>query len=50
VPNALSRSAGDDVAGVNAQVEVIVRRALTEAGLVSRHPGPLGWSSVAAGA
>jgi hypothetical protein len=34
VPNELKHSAGDELASVNAQVAVILRRALTEAGRV----------------
>lgn len=41
VHDALMRWAGDDLRSLNAQVEVILRRALTEAGRMPKHAGPL---------
>ncbi|EWT03389.1 hypothetical protein N865_16780 [Intrasporangium oryzae NRRL B-24470] len=41
VHDAMMRWAGDDLRSLNAQVEVVLRRALTEAGRMPRHAGPL---------
>ena len=38
---ALERCAAADFRSVNAQIEVLLRRALTEAGRMPRHAGPL---------
>ena len=41
VHDALSRWAADELRSVNAQIEIILRRALTEAGRMPRKAGPL---------
>jgi len=41
VHDALMRWANDELRSVNAQIEVLLRRALTEAGRMPRHAGPL---------
>jgi hypothetical protein len=41
VHDALMRWANDELRSVNAQIEVVLRRALTEAGRMPRHAGPL---------
>ncbi len=41
VHDALTRWADDELRSVNAQVEVLLRRALTEAGRMPKHAGPL---------
>lgn len=41
VADALSRWAADELRSVNAQLELIIRRALTEAGRMPRSAGPL---------
>jgi hypothetical protein len=41
VHDALMRWANDELRSVNAQAELILRRALTEAGRMPKHAGPL---------
>ena len=41
VHDALMRWAGDELRSLNAQVEVLLRRALTDAGRMPRNAGPL---------
>ena len=41
VHDALMRWANDELRSVNSQIEVVLRRALTEAGRMPRHAGPL---------
>jgi hypothetical protein len=41
VHDALMRWANDELRSVNAQIELLLRRALTEAGRMPRHAGPL---------
>jgi hypothetical protein len=41
VHDALIRWANDELRSVNAQVEMLLRRALTEAGRMPRHAAPL---------
>ena len=41
VHDALMRWANDELRSVNAQIEVLLRLALTEAGRMPRHAGPL---------
>lgn len=41
VHDALTRWAGDELRSVNAQVEVVLRRALREAGRLPREMGPM---------
>jgi len=41
VHDALQRWAGDELRSVNAQVELLLRRALTEAGRMPSRAGPL---------
>ena len=41
VHDALMRWAGDELRSVNAQVEMLLRRALTEAGRMPEHAAPL---------
>ena len=41
VHDALMRWANDELRSVNAQIEVLLRRALTEAGRMPGHAGPL---------
>lgn len=41
VHDAMMRWASDDLRSLNAQVEVVLRRALTEAGRMPKHAGPL---------
>ena len=41
VHDALMRWANDELRSVNAQIEVLLRRALTEAGRMPRHAAPL---------
>ncbi len=41
VHDALSRWAADELRSVNAQIEVLLRRALTDAGRMPRKAGPL---------
>jgi len=40
IHDALARWANDDFRSVNAQVEMLLRRALTEAGRMPKHAGP----------
>ena len=41
VHDALMRWANDELRSVNAQAELVLRRALTEAGRMPKHAGPL---------
>ncbi len=41
VHDALGRWAADEFRSLNAQIEVLLRRALTEAGRMPKHAGPL---------
>ena len=41
VHDAISRWANDELRSVNAQIEVILRTALNEAGRMPKHAGPL---------
>ena len=41
VHDALGRWASDELRSLNAQIEVLLRRALTDAGRMPRHAGPL---------
>jgi hypothetical protein len=41
VHEALARWAADELRSVNAQIEIVLRRALTEAGRAPKNPGPL---------
>ena len=41
VHDALSRWASDEFRSLNAQIEVLLRRALTDAGRMPRHAAPL---------
>jgi hypothetical protein len=41
VHDALSRWAADELRSVNAQIEVLLRRALTDAGRMPKRAGPL---------
>ncbi len=41
VHNALARWAADDLRSLNAQIEVLLRRALDEAGRLPRQAGPV---------
>ena len=41
VHDALGRWASDELRSLNAQIEVLLRRALTDAGRMPKHAGPL---------